>query len=78
MAEQQPERIDFEDELRRYARREPFVPFDIVTASGDSYEVRDTLEIAMGHTAVIVVLPKTGIRVIRLDDITAVHVHEPV
>jgi hypothetical protein len=78
MAERGPEQLEYEDELRRYAQAVPFVPFDIVTTSGERYEVREPLQLAMGHSAVVLVLPKTGIQVIRKNQITAVHVHEPV
>ncbi|HEX4054859.1 MAG TPA: hypothetical protein VHX86_11390 [Tepidisphaeraceae bacterium] len=78
MAERPPEQIDFEDELRRYANAVPFVPFDVVMASGDRYEVQERLQIAMGGTAIVLVLPRTGIQVIRKNQITALHVREPV
>ncbi len=78
MAERDPEQINFEDELGRYARAVPFVPFEIITASGDKYEVRESLQLAVGNTAIVLVLPKTGIQVIRKNQITAVHVLEPI
>jgi len=78
MAEQQPEQIKFADELIRCASAYPFVPFDIVTSSGDRYEVREKLQIALGADAFVLVLPRTGIRVIRNNQITAFHIHEPV
>jgi hypothetical protein len=78
MSERQPKQLDFEDELRRHARAIPFVPFEIVTASGDRYEVQESLQLAMGNSAVVLVLPKTGIQVVRKNQITAIHVHEPV
>jgi hypothetical protein len=76
MAER-PEQINFEDELRRYAESIPFVPFEILTSSGERYEVQERLQFAMGNTAVVLVLPKTGIQLIRKNQITALHVHEP-
>jgi hypothetical protein len=79
MSENQPDhgRIDFEDELRRYARAEPFQPFDIVTASGAEYRVTDSLQLAFGQNALVFVSPKSGIQMIRKAHIAAVHVHEP-
>jgi hypothetical protein len=78
MAERdQPEQIRFLDELRRHSTTDPFVSFDIVTSSGDKYEVRERLQIAFGVDACVVVLPRTGIRVIRSNQISAIHVHEP-
>lgn len=78
MAERGPEQIDFEDELRRYLNAVPFVPFDLVTTSGDRYEVQERLQVAMGGTAIVLVLPKTGIQLIRKNQITALHVRETV
>lgn len=76
MAEQQPEEIKFEEELRRYSRRDPFIPFDIVVASGDRYEVTSSLQIAISENTVVVALPKAGIQFFRKNQIVAVHVHE--
>ena len=70
------ENIDFEDELRRYWRQEPFVPFDIVVTSGDRYAIGQPEQLAFGGNVVVVVLPRTGIRFFRKNQIVAVHVHE--
>ena len=72
------EQINFDDELRRYAEAVPFVPFDILTASGDKYEVQERIQFAMGPNAIVLVLPRTGIQLIRKNQITAIHVHEAV
>jgi hypothetical protein len=77
MAEREPEEIRFLDELRRYYNASPFVPFDIVTASSDKYEIRDRANIAFGADCCVVVLPRTGICVVRSNQISAIHVHEP-
>lgn len=71
------EQIDFEEELRRYHRADPFNPFDIVVTSGDRYEITQYDQLAFGGNTVVVVLPKTGIRFFRKNQIVAVHVHEP-
>jgi len=78
MAEEQPEQLEFLDELRRYHERRPFHPFDLLTSSGEKYAVQDAAQFALGHSAVVLVLPKTGVQIIRLSQITALHVHEPV
>jgi len=70
------EEINFEDELRKYARAEPFTPFDIVVTSGDRYEITNPLQLAIGGNTVVVVLPRTGIQFFRKNQIVAVHVHE--
>jgi hypothetical protein len=76
MAEREPEEIRFLDELRRYSNSDPFVQFDIVTNSGDKYEVRERLQVAFGVDCCVVVLPTTGIRIVRSNQISAIHSHE--
>lgn len=76
--EKQPEQITFDDELRRYARADPFVPFDIITTSGMTYEITESLQVATVQNTVVVVLPRTGVTVIRKNQIVALHKHEPV
>jgi len=78
MSERQPEQISFDDELRKYVLAVPFVPFEIVTTSGDRYEITDNVQVAIGTTTIGVMLPKTGFQLIRKNQITALHVHEPV
>ena len=78
MPEREPEQINFADELRRCVSAIPFVPFDIVTTSGDLYEVHERLQAAMGADAIVLVLPKTGIQVVRKNQITALHLYEPI
>ncbi len=76
--EKPPEQITSDDELRRYARAEPFVPFDIVTTSGMTYPISESLQVAAVQNTVVVVLPRTGVTVIRKSQIVALHKHEPV
>jgi hypothetical protein len=78
MADKKPEQVDFEDELWKAYKAEPFSPFDILTAGGQVYQVQDSSQIAFGHSAIVLVLPKTGVQIVRKSQITAVHVHEPV
>jgi hypothetical protein len=78
MSEKQPEQISFDDELRKYVLASPFTPFEIVTTSGDHYEVTDNVQVAIGTTTVGVILPRTGFQLIRKNQITAIHVHEAV
>lgn len=75
--EKQPERISFDDELKKLARALPFIPFEILTTGGERYEITDNIEIAVGYSTVVVVLPKTGVQMIRKNQIVAVHSHEP-
>jgi hypothetical protein len=76
--EREPERIEFLDELRRYHRARPFTPFDLLTTSGEKYEVRDFEQFAIGSSAVVLVLPRTGVQIVRMSQIAAIHVHEQV
>ena len=76
--EQQPEQIKFDAELRKYARADPFLPFDILTTSRTTIGVTDSIQIAVGESTVVVVLPRTGTQLIRKNQIVALHLHEPV
>jgi len=71
------EEINFQEELRKYAKAEPFLPFEIVVTCGGRYLITDPWQLAIGGNTVVVVLPKTGIRFFRKNQIVAVHVHEP-
>lgn len=71
------EQLNFEDELRRCCRAEPFLPFDIILTSGDRYEITSWEQMAFGENMIVVAQPKTGIRFFRKNQIVAVHVHEP-
>ncbi len=71
------EQIDFEEELRRYWRKEPFVPIEIIATSGDRYLINDPGQIAFGSNTIIIALRKFGIQLLRKNQIGAVHVHEP-
>jgi hypothetical protein len=76
MSEREHEQTSFEDELKRYLRADPFHPIEIVTASGDRYEVVDPWLVAITAGA-IHVHTRMGVQMIRKNQITAVHVHEP-
>ena len=67
----------FDEELRRYARADPFQSFDIVVTSGDRYEVTDPLQIAIAGDYVFVANRKGGSKFFRQYQIVAIHVHEP-
>jgi len=72
-----PEQILFDQELRRYGRAVPFLPFAIVTIGGMTYSVTASIEIGLSPDAVVLVPPGTGMQVIRRAHITAIHVREP-
>lgn len=75
--EKQPERIEFEEELHRYHEARPFVPFDIVTTDGNTYPIREAAQFAFGQNAVVIVMPRTGVHIVRKNQITSMHIHEP-
>ncbi|HRK30766.1 MAG TPA: hypothetical protein PLD59_06775 [Tepidisphaeraceae bacterium] len=54
----EPEQLDFEEELSKAQFAQPFVPFTIVTASGDRYHVPSPHWIAFGEDVVIVLRPE--------------------
>jgi hypothetical protein len=72
------EHIDFQDEIRRCATSNPFIPFDVLTIDGDRCEVRERLQMAMAGDKIVLVLPSTGIRLLRKHQIAELHVHETV
>jgi hypothetical protein len=71
------ERLLFEEELKRYLKSDPFHDLEIVTTSGDRYEITDPWQIAIGDNVIVVARGKYGIRMVRKSQIVAVHVHEP-
>jgi len=76
MSEREPESIDFEDELRKYAEADPFTPFEVIDSSGDRYSVVAQSQLAIAGNTVVTFLPKLGIRFFRKNQIVAVHVNE--
>jgi hypothetical protein len=72
------EHIDFQEEIRRCATSIPFIPFDVVTIDGNRFEVHERLQMAMAGNKIVLVLPGTGITLLRKNQITALHVHETV
>lgn len=74
--EKQPERIEFDAELKRYYEARPFVSFDIVTSSGHEYRIDEPNQVAFGANAIVVVQPRTGVWIIRKNQISALHVHD--
>ncbi len=71
------EEFNFEEEIRKLWKRDPFVPFEIVVTSGDRYEINDPIQLAMGGNMVVVVPAKKGLQFFRKNQIVAVEVHEP-
>lgn len=71
-----PEPIEFEDELERVIRAEPFVPFTLVTASGDRYIVSFSNWIYSGRDVVVVLRPNIGFVKIRSYNIVAIEMYD--
>ncbi|HET6248850.1 MAG TPA: hypothetical protein VFE47_14225 [Tepidisphaeraceae bacterium] len=80
-----PEELKFDAELQKWMSADPFVPFSLIFTSGDRYPITDpgmafheSLQLAIGHTALVLIMPRQGIQLVRKNQITAVHVHERV
>lgn len=76
MPEHPPEKIGFVDEVRRYLRANPFVPFEIVTGS-DRHPITYSHQVAISDDSLYALLPDRGITRIKKDGIVGVHVIEP-
>jgi hypothetical protein len=75
--EKDPDPIEFEAELRRYGRAEPFSPFEIILTSGDRVLVNNSDNLAFTGNAIVFADPRQGIRVFRKNQVVGFHVHEP-
>ncbi len=74
-----PEDLNFEEELDRLSNAEPFVPFTVVMASGDRYEVTNPNLIAFGSDIVFIFRPKSkgGSAYCRIYNISSIEITEP-
>ncbi len=72
------EEINLKDEIVRLLDREPFVPFVVVMASGDRYEVTDPHAVALGQNVLIIVPPRSTHVFMRWNQVSSVEVKEPV
>ena len=59
------EDLDFHDELVRASRADPFVPFAIITTSGEVYKIRDSEFIICAGDTVTVFRKSGGSSIIR-------------
>jgi hypothetical protein len=62
------------DEIDKLARRDPFVPFTIVTSSGQQYAIDASDVVAVGLGVIFVVRHRQGYHVLRQGHITEVSV----
>jgi hypothetical protein len=68
-----PEQMNFEDEIRRLLRREPFQPFLVNLTSGEKIPVSDPLQMAIGDGNTVAILyPRAGGIFIRKNQIVSV------
>jgi hypothetical protein len=58
------------DELLRLLKGKPFVPFNVVTVSGDQFKVVHRHSVAVGKDMMFVVPPHGASNKIRLDQVT--------
>jgi hypothetical protein len=70
------EPLRFDDELKRYLEADPFNDVEIVTTSGDRYLITDRWQVAFGQNQITVIPGGYGSRIIRKNQIVAIHVHE--
>ena len=73
------EELNFEDELIRAIKADPFVPFTVVMCSGDRYEVTDPLQIAFGSDVVFIFRPRSkgGSAYCRIYNVSSIEIAEP-
>jgi hypothetical protein len=58
-------RQSFDDTIQEYQRRDPFVPFNLVLASGDRYLIDDPFMMVNGPAEIFYAVPHSG-RILRL------------
>ena len=71
------EPLRFDEELRHYLEADPFHDVEIVTTSGDRYQITDRWQVAFGQNSIVVIPGGFGTRIIRKNQIVAIHVQEP-
>ncbi len=72
----QDDRIDLYSELERLMRREPFVPFSLVTTGSTRYRVESPDQLMFG-SGLCMIVPKTGVVYVPVHHIAAVELDEP-
>jgi hypothetical protein len=72
------EAMDFEDELRRLWKADPFIPFEIVVTSGDRYQIGESLHLVISRNMITVMSPGGGTRFFRKNQLVAVHVKDAI
>src|SRR5436305_5644559 len=68
----EPEAMDFEDELRRLWKAEPFTPFEIVAAGGEQFEISDPSKVTISADVVKIQCPDGGTWIFRTNHLVAV------
>jgi hypothetical protein len=70
-----PERITLRSELARLLDAAPFLPFEVVMASGDRYRVDDPVELVVGEE-IIHFLPRrrSGHSFLRFNEVSSIDV----
>jgi hypothetical protein len=79
-APEMSQELNFEDELSRLRNAKPFVPFTVMMASGDRYEVDNPDLIAFGNDVVFIARSreKGGSAYCRIYNVSSIEVGEPV
>jgi hypothetical protein len=68
------EDITITDEIERALDRRPFVPFSIVAASRDRYEVTGHHQVAVGRQVIVILPPNSTSIYLRTNQVVAVEV----
>lgn len=67
-----PEEISLKDELDRLVAQHPFVPFAIVMASGQRYEIGLRDAVSVGRSVVSVLPDSGGLHLLRQSQISEI------
>jgi hypothetical protein len=72
-----PEDISLVNEIERALDRQPFLPFVIVAASGDRYEVTGRHQVAVARQVIIILPPNATSVYLRTNQLVAVELAAP-
>ena len=73
------EELNFEDELTRLLKVDPFVPFTVFMCGGDRYEVTSPMQIAFGSDILFIFRAKAkgGSAYCRFYNVSSIELAEP-
>jgi hypothetical protein len=71
------EDISIFEEIKAALERRPFIPFTIVTTSGDRYEITGLHQVAVARLVVIILPPDSTSIYLQTNQIVAVEIAAP-